>query len=875
MEKNPQLDNMLESGKYKGLAEVIDCPDHFIMSRIIPMLSSKVYVDDIGMEILRSSASQGPVIYALKYRNLYDIHFLRWFLRKHNLPEPCFAFSIPSRFHGSLRKMIEVYGSGLKTRAQQEDTELDSSEALRELLSAGGAATLFLVDEKTTKQRYVHPETDPIQKALDVQGRIPGSITIVPMFVMYDRRPKRTVRPFWEIFFGESDRPGPVYRVVNSFRKWILPELLVGKPMNLLDHLEEFGGDIEWEDAAGVFRKRLTESINDRIRVSRGPERLSKTELKEKVLRDPKVQLAVGQTVKDERISPSKARSKAEAYVDEIAADQKMFMLRAWYTIIYYLLDKLYDKVDCRESDFEMIKQEWEKGSLIYVPCHKSHIDYLVNLYFLFIKQVMPPLTAAGKNLSFWPVGPMMRYAAAFFIRRSFKGLNLYKRVFESYLKELVQEKYSIQFFIEGGRSRTGKLLEPKLGFLSFLLQTVERGEVDDLMFLPLYIGYDQVLEEKSFLNELSGKEKEKENLWGVIKARKFLRKRHGAIYLRFHKPISFRRFCNHWGDIEPENLSPRQSRKVLEDFAQHIMTGIVRSKVFTALELTAACLTCRGKSHVRHDQVKEAFGYFSDTLMETEAEFADELNDPDWAIEGAVRKFVDNGLLKIINDDEAYEARVYEMDAQDMASLQFYKNALVNHLWGPSFLACILLGKRGIDHIKKSEIREDFKKIEQIMYKEITRDPLILTEDTFEKAWRRFIDRGWIDEGGRITHQGRTPLTCLCGITFDLLSAYYMVLETAGSFESGALSLRDFTRKMNRLSEEGAERNTMVTGGMITNSVTVVNALLRFRELGALRYKPAKKNYEGVMDPDIFMDFKEFLRPQANYQINGPDETP
>ena len=126
------------------------------------------------------------------------------------------------------------------------------------------------------------------------------------------------------------------------------------------------------------------------------------------------------------------------------------------------------------------------------MSCHKSHLDYLLVGYLAFVNQMAIPYMAAGKNLSFWPVGPVLRNAGGFFIRRTFKGLGLYPHVFAAYLKVLVKEKVNINFYIEGGRSRTGKLLPPRVGMLAFLLQSVKEGSVKDLTFVPTFVGYDQ-----------------------------------------------------------------------------------------------------------------------------------------------------------------------------------------------------------------------------------------------------------------------------------------------------------------------------------------------------------------------------------------------
>ncbi|MDL2275608.1 glycerol-3-phosphate acyltransferase, partial [Desulfosarcina sp. OttesenSCG-928-G10] len=169
--------------------------------------------------------------------------------------------------------------------------------------------------------------------------------------------------------------------------------------------------------------------------------------------------------------------------------------------------------------------------------------DYLILSYLFYRNNMACPLITAGKNLSFWPLGPIFRRAGAFFLRRSFKGETLYKDVFSAYLHKLLEEGFNVELFIEGGRSRSGKLLRPKLGILSMLLDAYRNGACADMIVVPVYIGYDRIIEEHAYIHEVEGGNKEDENLGQVIRARRFLKKRYGKIYVNFHEPLSLREF--------------------------------------------------------------------------------------------------------------------------------------------------------------------------------------------------------------------------------------------------------------------------------------------------------------------------------------------
>src|SRR5258708_38704363 len=152
-----------------------------------------------------------------------------------------------------------------------------------------------------------------------------------------------------------------------------------------------------------------------------------------------------------------------------------------------------------------------KEGCAILLPSHKSHIDYLVLSYVFNDENIQLPLIAAGDNLSFFPLGPIFRRAGAFFIRRSFGGDRLYGSVVDAYIRRVIREGYSIEFFLEGGRSRTGKLLPPKLGLLNMVVEAALAVPNKEVFFVPVSIGYERLGEGRAYVRELTGGEKTKE----------------------------------------------------------------------------------------------------------------------------------------------------------------------------------------------------------------------------------------------------------------------------------------------------------------------------------------------------------------------------
>lgn len=596
----------VHDARFRNMEGVLDQEPPWLLRKLISLLSANVTIDPYVIEQIRESARRGPVVYAMKYRNVYDLHFLRMRFADLGLPLPAYVFGMPSATCGSLGKLVRVWWNKL-TRSIPRGSAgaAHAQDTVQEILEKGGAGVMFLADEKTFRERYVQPDLDPLQVLLNIQGRVAGCISIVPIFILYDRRQRRAIRPFWESFLGDPDRPGPLKRILLAVQKRTIPEVLIGQPVPLVGTFEEFGSETVWDELPFELRSELIANINARIRVNRGPERLTRTEIKERVLRDARVQRSVRELASSDNTSVEKIRKQAEDYAEEIAADPRLQAHHFFYHILKWIFSKVFDGIDLNQAQFAKLKRISERGSIIFVPCHKSHFDYLVIPFLTFINNMAVPNMAAGKNLAFWPLGPLLRRGGAFFLRRSFKGMGLYTNVFAAYLKVLVREKYAMKFYMEGGRSRTGKLMPPRVGMLTFLVRAVEDGTVHDLTFVPTFLGYDRIPEEKSYLRELSGHDKKQESVLSLIRAREVLGKRYGKVYVRFHEPVSFRAFCEQWnGGVEFGKTSVKESRQLINDFAYHLMYGIVRAGVVTAVDLTAAGLLAPCRNPVTHDEL-------------------------------------------------------------------------------------------------------------------------------------------------------------------------------------------------------------------------------------------------------------------------------
>lgn len=332
-----------------------------------------------------------------------------------------------------------------------------------------------------------------------------------------------------------------------------------------------------------------------------GPTLLEKSTLYNSILGASGVKQAMEEKAHDNKLSAQQARAEAKKYVDEIAADYREGLIRIGDRVLTRIWNKIYDGIDVGHA--ERVRELAANGhEIIYVPCHRSHMDYLLLTYVIYHEGLVTPHIAAGINLNFWPAGPIFRKCGAFFLRRTFAGNKLYSSIFREYLELLFNKGYSVKYFPEGGRSRTGRLLSPKTGMLAMTLQAFTKGVNRPVSIVPVYIGYEHVMEVKSYMKELKGKSKQKESPIQVFSAIRKL-KNYGHGYVNFGEPLSLSTFLDEhapsWrGTISDDEKKPQWLTPTVNSLAKNIMTRINTNAALNGTAMLALVLLS-SKTHV------------------------------------------------------------------------------------------------------------------------------------------------------------------------------------------------------------------------------------------------------------------------------------
>jgi glycerol-3-phosphate O-acyltransferase len=440
-----------------------------------------------------------------------------------------------------------------------------------------------------------HPtRSETLSRLADAVRADPSTdVRLVPVSIFVGRAPDRE-SGWFSVLFSEN------WVVVGRFRR------LLALALNGRDTIVQFAAPVSMREAIrdqadleperGVRKlQRLLRVHFHRIRaVVIGPDLSHRRTVVDALLNADPVRAAIEATASKENIKPAKARERARHYALEIAADYSHPVVRSISFMLKAFWNKLYDGIDVHH--FDTLRSVAPGHEVIFVPCHRSHVDYLLLSYQLLVNGLAIPHIGAGINLNMPVIGPILRRGSAFFLRRTFKGDTLYSTVFREYISQLFARGVSLEYFIEGGRSRTGRLLAPRGGMLSMTLRSFLRESRRPVVFQPVYIGYEKIMEGDAYIGELSGRPKEKESLLGFFRGFKALRQHYGRVAVNFGEPIFLRPLlddvASDWetATADPET-KPEWLNRAVDKLATRILENVNRAAHVNPINLLAVSL--------------------------------------------------------------------------------------------------------------------------------------------------------------------------------------------------------------------------------------------------------------------------------------------
>ncbi len=515
---------------------------------------------------------------------------------------------------------------------------------------------------------------------------------IVPVSVFWGRAPGRSKPGFSDLL---ADRASP------SWLRKLFIVLFLGRD-NFVCYSRgvssRYVADLHGTDT-NVAHKLIRVAgthFHRRRQALTGPTTLERQELYNAILGSASVKQAMSEEAKGKKSSPEKAKVDARKYIDEIAADYKEGLIRIGDRLLTRIWNKIYNGIDVQHA--AKVRKLAENGhEIVYVPCHRSHMDYLLLTYVIYHEGLVTPHIAAGINLNFWPVGGIFRRGGAFFLRRSFGGNKLYTAVFREYLELLFNKGYSVKYYPEGGRSRTGRLLPPKTGMLAMTVQAVAKGVNRPVSIVPVYIGYEHVMEVASYLKELEGRSKKKESFLQVFSAVRKL-KNYGYGFLNFGDPITLTNYLDDkvpdWRqtmDANPEK-KPSWLTPTVNDLANQVMLRINQSAAVSGMSLCSLCLLSAKKHAMAEDELITAIEDYLGML--TDAPYSSQFSLPKVGAEKLVRNTL--RLNKIQESKDSF-GRILSLGHHYAVALTYYRNNILHLFAIPGLIAAVIFHHKGL----------------------------------------------------------------------------------------------------------------------------------------------------------------------------------
>lgn len=602
-----------------------------------------------------------PIVYVLPFESNVDLLTVRKSAIKQGLPDPLQPLEVEGK---TFRRYVFI-------STNKQDHDKNTHDSL-------GSQSLF------TQLLKLHREID----GLDIQ--------LIPTAVMWGRKP------------GKEGQDKPYLEYLSAWKK-ISAITFSGRdcmirfsPIVSMRYMADSHGSDE-AIAQKLARVARIHFSRQKLAAS-GPNLPSREVLLQRLLKSQAINKAITDEAKAKNISIEKAEQNALKIIDEIAANFSYSLIKQGNVVLTWLWNRLYQGINVNNAS-AVRKLAQDGHEIVYVPCHRSHMDYLLLSYILYHEGMVPPHIAAGINLNFFPAGPIFRRGGGFFIRRSFKGNKLYSTIFREYLAELFAKGYSVEYFSEGGRSRTGRLLQAKTGMLAMTVQAMLRGLNRPVTLVPVYIGYEHVMEVSTYAKELRGKRKEKENAGQILRTIRKLRN-FGYGYVNFGEPIPLNHYLNenvpNWTEDVGvlDGQKPAWMTSTVNAIAEKMMTHINDAAATNALTLSATALLASRQRALTKDSLITQIDCYLQLLRNVP--YTNYSTVP----ESSAKELVEHAIAldKFVVDSDTM-GDIISLDREQSVLMTYYRNNIIHMLALPSLIAQLSIQVAGCSITKLKQV--------------------------------------------------------------------------------------------------------------------------------------------------------------------------
>jgi glycerol-3-phosphate O-acyltransferase len=757
------------------------------------------------VEHLKSLEARGSVVYVMRYSSRLDYFLFNTLFLRHGLRLSSFANAI--RFY-SYRPLLQVLPIMFRMRRGRphEVTHCEDCDMVRAEVEAGRSLFLFLRTQRLKtflrgrKSGQRGDELDLVSEVVrSVQsGSAEREVFVVPLAIFWRKGPRAQNR-FLNVDYGSLTRPSDFAKVARFLLTYRSLAVKVGEEMNVGEFVAEHPGE-EVQRIARKIRRAVLIHLYREEKGVEGPTLMPRWRVLREVLADAGVRSAMAVRASADRGSPEKAEREVEKIFREISADMSATWLALAAATVGGLFKRLFASIEVHR--LSEIAEDAKRHPIVLVPSHRSYFDFLILSWLFYQNYMVPPHIAARENMAFGPFGFMFRRMGAFFLRRSFDD-PLYKEVFRAYVAYLVRGGFTQEFFIEGGRSRTGKVLTPRLGMLSWDVDAFLESRRRDLLFVPIAISYERLVEESGMIEELDGGEKTQESVLGLIRARKYLQRRFGSVHVSFGEPISLAGALGNLrgsfealqrGQIDSSEMREEiegRKRQFVSDLGHSLVERIGWATVANATSVAAVVLVGNVSSGLLREQLVRGMQEIAGILQLQGVRMTPALVRDLPELRDSIDFLERSDLIQSRLD---HRGEILYFDESRRRALDLYRNGIAHFLVIPSILARAVLGG-----LERDRVHTELEFWLDLFYREyyVSRE-LYFTRG--EALLEHFESEGWIEcDGDRwcATTEGIRLLSMLAEQTRGVVECYdtivrvlipWMASATDGLMRSGVI---------------------------------------------------------------------------------------
>lgn len=665
-------------------------PRRGVLAWLIEKAFAPVRLSDEAVEKLTAAARLGPIVFVAKSESQLGSLLLGVLLRRANLPWLRYVAHLPILLWQPLGVLWRFYKSkGLPLPASLATRRSEACELAwqQQVMAQNDASLLFLLRPRTATAGALMIGEEALRRMLAArQGR---RVSVVPLSLFYENAPETRRRTPFDFIFGTRSEPGRLRELELFLLNRTDARVEVGEPI-VID------GPVDTDQ----LRQDVLSVLQQHSRLVRGPRLAARRQTINAVLHDPELLSALDEQGKLTGETRSSLVRVAEKLVDEIAADYQERVVMWLRSLLDWVFTRIYDGVVVDEEGFVHIKEALMRGTLVITPSHKSHADYLILSYLFAKRGLKVPHIAAGINLSFWPMGTIFRSSGAFFVRRSFKNNPVYGAAFRAYVKRLIHDRFTLEFFPEGGRSRTGRLLPAKLGMFKYVVEAWGTPGSPEVTVLPVSVEYEKIIEQASYTAELQGGKKRSEDLRGLLNTRRVLRSRYGRVHVRFGEPLVLSEVAHSRGiqrpTLQTSKLSDADVVTLSRSLGFQVMHDIGRTATVTPSALIASVLLNHRQRGIRREMVHASATRLMDELRWLHAPLSESLGSNENVVNEALNRFRDERRVRIETAQREPEIQVVDVPEEQRIALSYYQNTLTNHLVAHAIVATAVLVEPG-----------------------------------------------------------------------------------------------------------------------------------------------------------------------------------